>query len=129
MSGVVRSWRTSMPVEQAVAAVERALQEQRFLVLWQLDVNAKLQEKGEHLQAPYRILEVCNAPTARQALETNPEIGYFLPCKVVVYGEGGQTVVGLVRPQVLLGLLGDERVGPLAEEVERRLVAALQLAV
>lgn len=118
--------RTKLPVDSAVRAVEQALAEHKFAVLWELDVNAKLAEKGQVLQIPYRILEVCNAPLAREALEINPEVGYFLPCKVVVYGQGEETVVGLVRPQALIGLLEDTRMRALATDVEEHLIEALR---
>jgi uncharacterized protein (DUF302 family) len=116
---------TDQPVEQAVAAVGEALGKRRFSVLWDLDVNAKLAEKGLDLAVPYRILEVCSAPRAKQALETNASVGYFLPCKVVVYREGGRTHIGLPRPEALIALVGDARLADLATEVERVLIEAI----
>jgi uncharacterized protein (DUF302 family) len=116
---------TDRSVAEAVAAIGEALARRRFSVLWDLDVGAKLAEKGLDLRMPYRILEVCSAPRAKQALETNPAVGYFLPCKVVVYEAGGRTHVGLPRPQALIGLVGDPRLGELAAEVEAALVAAV----
>jgi uncharacterized protein (DUF302 family) len=117
---------TDLPVAEAVAAITEALAKRRFSVLWDLDVNAKLAEKGLQLHEPYRILEVCSAPQAKQALETNPAVGYFLPCKVVVYAAGGQTRVGLPRPETLIDLVGDPRLAGLAGEVERTLVEAVE---
>ena len=48
-------------VDEAVASLAESLQKRQFGVLWQLDVPAKLQEKGvTDFQGPFRILEVCN---------------------------------------------------------------------
>jgi uncharacterized protein (DUF302 family) len=74
---------TKTPAE-AVAAVEAALAERQFSVLWHLHVNETLAKKGFELTPEVHILEVCSAPKAKHALETNPDVANFLPCKVVV---------------------------------------------
>ena len=119
---------TAKTVDEAAQAVEAALAERRFSVLWALDVNDKLQEKGLDLKGRFRILEVCSAPRAKQAIEANPLVGYFLPCKVVVYERDGRTEIGLPRPTALIGMLGDDGLRPLAEEVEQVLVEAVRAA-
>jgi uncharacterized protein (DUF302 family) len=115
---------TELTVDQAVERVTAELAKRGFSVLWALNVNAKLEEKGLQLQLPYRILEVCSAPRAKQALETNPAVGFYLPCKVVVYAQDGRTHIGLPRPEALIGQLGDDRLRGLADEVGRVLVEA-----
>jgi len=46
-------------------------------------------------------------------------LSYFLPCKVVVYQDGGDTFAGFVRPQMFAGLFPDSRIFPgLAQEVD-----------
>jgi uncharacterized protein (DUF302 family) len=112
--------RTAKTVPEALQAVTTALERHRFAVLYHLDVNEKLAEKGLSAVPPFHILEVCSAPRAKQALETNPSAGYFLPCKVVVFRdpEGDGTVIGLQRPHVMLDLVGDDRLKPLADDVE-----------
>ncbi len=113
------------PVDEAVVSLTESLQKRRFGVLWQLDVPAKLQEKGVDFQVPYRILEVCNPQEASRVLSANLHVGYFLPCKIVVYEEDGKTKIGLPRPTVLLEILGDDRL----QETARRLETVLQEAI
>lgn len=115
---------TDKSVDQAVKAVEAALAKRSFSVLWALDMNAKLGEKGLALRGQFRVLEVCSAPRAKEALESNPLVSYFLPCKVVVYERDGRTEIGVPLPSSLIGLLGDSTLQPLALEVEAALVAA-----
>jgi len=111
--------KTTLTVEQAVEAVTKGLSEVGFGVMWSLDVPAKLKEKGFELDRKIRILEVCQPAKAKQALEEDVRIGYFLPCKVVVYEEGGQTTVGFVRPQMFAGFFSSSKVFPgLAGEVD-----------
>jgi uncharacterized protein (DUF302 family) len=113
---------------EAVKAVEAALAERKFSVLWHLTVNDKLAEKGLSLEPEVHILEVCSAPRAKQALETNLDVAGFLPCKVVVSSSGGQTQIALIKPTMLMNVLGDERLKALAEEVEAVLLEAVQAA-
>ncbi len=117
---------TSKTPSEVIRALEEALAARKFSVLWHMKVNEKLEEKGLSLEPEVHILEVCSAPKAKHAIETNPDVTYFLPCKVVVRGENGQTTIGLPRPTKLMGILGDERLKGLAEEVEQTLVEAVQ---
>ncbi len=119
---------TTKGVDEAARAVEQALAQRKFSVLWALDVNDKLREKGLYLQGRFRILEVCSAPRAKEALETNPSVVHFLPCKVTVYERDGHTEIGLPLPTGLIGLVGDERLRALATEVEATLVEAVREA-
>ena len=120
--------KTERGVEEAVVAVQAALAERGFSVLWELNVNQTLQSKGLALEHEVRILEVCSAPRAERALGNNPAAAYFLPCKVVVKRVEGQTTIGLTRPGALMGLMGDESMCALAREVEAELVAAVDAA-
>jgi len=119
---------TDKTVSEAAAAVEQALADRKFSVLWQLSVNDKLAEKGLVLEHEVRIMEVCNAAKAKVAIETNPEVAYFLPCKVVVKRVGDRTEIGLAKPTMLMSVLGDKRLEGLAEEVEAVLLEAVQAA-
>ena len=119
---------TGKGFNQAVEDLKKALSERKFGVLWELDVPSKLKEKGVEYAGPFRILEVCNPLRAKGALEANIRAGYFLPCKVVVYVEGGKTKIGMPRPTVLIGLLDDESLRQVADEVEADLAAAMDAA-
>lgn len=119
---------TGKEFNQAVEDLKKALTERKFGVLWELDVPSKLKEKGVEYTGAFRILEVCNPLKAKEALEANIRAGFFLPCKVVVYVEGGKTKIGMPRPTVLIGLLGDESLQQVADEVEADLSAAMDAA-
>lgn len=121
---------TTKSVKDAIVAVGAALKDHQFSVLWDLDINQKLSEKGFEPEPPFHILEVCSAPRAKEALHTNQTVGYFLPCKVVVYEDRAshQTVIGYVKPDVLMGLLEDGALQTLAHEVDQLMLAAINQA-
>lgn len=118
---------TRKPVAQAIEELSDALGQRQFGVLWDLDINQKLVEKGLEPEPPFHILEVCSAPRAKHALSNNQEVGYFLPCKIVVYEDraSGGTTIGFPKPDALMGLLRDPSLESLAEEVNSIMKAAL----
>lgn len=130
MSDLMYQVSTVKSVDDAVKSVAEALARHQFGVLWDLDINTKLTEKGLEPEPPFRILEVCSAPRAKQALSTNQMVGYLLPCKVLVYQdrESGQTQIGYAKPDALMGLVGDSRLNELAREVDQLLRQAVEEA-
>lgn len=119
---------TNKSVDEAVAALEESLKKYKFGVLWKLDIPAKLQEKGVDFTQPYRVLEVCNPVEAKKVLTQNSLVGYFLPCKVVVYDDHGTTKIGLPKPSVLMGVVNDPGLKEIAEHVETVLIHAVNEA-
>lgn len=120
---------TGKTVPEAIAALEGALAKRKFSALWHLDMGAKLKEKGQETDRVFHVFEVCSAPHAKVALETNLDVGYFLPCKMVVFERDGKTNVGLLRPNLLIDLLGEVRLQELATFVEKELSAAVDEVV
>jgi uncharacterized protein (DUF302 family) len=113
------------PFAEAVAHVRAALAAQGFGVLSEIDVTATLKAKlGEQME-DYVILGACNPPFAHQALLIDRSIGLLLPCNVVVRTVGDGTVVEALDPQVMVTLTGRDELKPVADEVSRRLAAAL----
>ncbi|SMP58789.1 DUF302 domain-containing protein [Anoxynatronum buryatiense] len=121
--------KTVMPVAEAVETVKKSLQQNGFGTLWQLNVPEKLQEKGVNYQREAVILEVCNPEHARNALEANLQVIYFLPCKVVVFDDGEETSIGMVLPTVMMENLQDTALTAFAREVEETLQKALDEAI
>ncbi|MFC7372944.1 DUF302 domain-containing protein [Fictibacillus iocasae] len=117
---------TTMSIQDAASVLEDVLKEQKFGVLWQFNVKEKLQEKGLEFNEDYLILEVCNPQEAKEVLSINKRIGYFLPCKIVLYREGGVTKIGMPKPTEFIKLIEDERLHNKAKEIEQRLMACLE---
>lgn len=120
---------TTKSFEDALSSVIAALDERKFGVMWRLNFRDRLREKGLEFDTNYEVLEVCNPPKAKEVLSRHLDAGVFLPCKVVVYEEGDQVKIGMVRPRTLLGLLGHDELDNTAKEVEDTLIAAIDAAV
>lgn len=115
---------TKLELTAALARIKGELARRGFGVLWELDVPAKLAEKGVQYDGDFRILEICNPHDAKRALETDPTVGYFLPCKIVLYRRGERTVVGMPKPTFLMNALGGG-LADLAARVETELKGAI----
>ena len=116
------SARSSLTYSEAIEAVKKALQEQGFGVLTEIDVSATMKKKLDVNRRPYIILGACNPSLANQALDAEPDIGLLLPCNVVVREEeDGATTVAFMDPVAVLGLVSDPAIGELAGQVRTRL--------
>ncbi len=115
-----------LPYEQAVDAITAALKEQGFGVLTEIDVQATLKQKLEADFRRYVILGACNPPLAHQALSAELEIGLLLPCNVIVYEEGEGSVVSILDPISMLGVVDAPNLQPVADQARARLERAIE---
>jgi len=121
---------TDKSVDEAITALETNLKEEKFGVLWTLDLTEKLQEKGvESFKQPYRILEVCNPEAAAKVLEVNELVGYFLPCKITVYEKDGLTHIGMPKPTVMMEMIEDSKLKEIATDIEETLIKVLDKSI
>nr|WP_156699751.1 DUF302 domain-containing protein [Streptomyces sp. Z38] len=112
-------------LDTAVTAVRRALADQGFGILTEIDVAATLKAKLGHDMEDYLILGACNPPLAHRALEADRSIGLLLPCNVVVRRDGDQMLVQALDPGTMVTLTGLDTLKPVADETTARLDAAL----
>jgi uncharacterized protein (DUF302 family) len=114
ITGLGISARVRQPYADALASAVDALKVEGFGVLTEIDVRATLKKKLDVDFRPYMILGACNPPLAHKALSANLDVGLLLPCNVIVYQDGDETVVTAVDPVAMLGVMKDD---PVAAEV------------
>ncbi len=117
---------TELSFGKAVEEVRGLLQEAGYGILSEIDVKAKLEEKLGIEREPYLILGACNPPLANEGLEAEPDLGALLPCNVVVYEKEGRTRVAAVEPGTMLSVVGNEKLGPIAEQVRADLTRVVE---
>ncbi|MDK2919572.1 MAG: hypothetical protein PWQ37_2305 [Candidatus Petromonas sp.] len=105
--------------------MKKSLNNHNFGVLWELNFKDKLKEKGLDFDKNFKILEVCNPQQAKEVLEKHIEVGYFLPCKMVVYEDNNSVFIGMIKPTQLIGMVDDDQLSNIAVEVERELKSAI----
>ncbi len=113
---------SGLTFDEAIAKTTAVLKAEGFGILSDIDVQRAMKEKLGADMPPYRILGACNPPLAHQALQAEPDIGLLLPCNVIVREEApGRVVIGLLDPQIMVGLVAKPGVRSVADEAESRL--------
>ncbi len=113
--------KVGMSYERAVARVKELLQGEGFGVLTEIDVKKIMKQKLDAEFRKYVILGACNPTLAHRAFGVELEIGLLLPCNVIVYEDDGGAVVSIMDPIAVLGVVGNERLEPIAAEARERL--------
>ena len=128
-TGYGLSRRLRVPYEEALERIKQALKEEEFGVLTEIDVRETLQEKLGADFRRYDIIGACNPPLAHRALQAELEIGLLLPCNVIVYEDGDETVITAIDPEAAMAVVGNEAVADIAREAKDRLRRALERVV
>jgi uncharacterized protein (DUF302 family) len=109
------------PYETALPHVVAALKAEGFGVISEVDVRKTMKEKlGVDVPA-HTILGACNPHLAHAALQAEPDLGVLLPCNVVVYATDAGTRVTAVNAGMMLDMVGNEDLRPIAAQVQERL--------
>ncbi len=110
-----------LPFLETVEKAKVELAKEGFGILSEIDVKATLKKKLDVDYDNYVILGACNPPFAYKALQTEKEIGLFMPCNVIVYTEAGETFVSATMPSVTMDTIGNLSLSDIAKEVEEKL--------
>jgi uncharacterized protein (DUF302 family) len=113
--------RLNVSYDEAIQRATAALKEEGFGILTTIDMKETLKQKLNADFRRYIILGACNPPLAHRALTADLDVGLLLPCNVIVYEQDGGAVVSLVDPQVMLGVLANPAVEPIANEAREKL--------
>jgi uncharacterized protein (DUF302 family) len=113
--------RTRLGMAEAEAKVRELLAGEGFGILTEIDVAATLHEKLGLDRDPYRILGACNPNLAAEALDREADVGLLLPCNVIVYQDGEETVVAAMDPETMVDLTDNPALAQIAGEARSRL--------
>ncbi len=115
----------SLGYEDAVRRVREELQKEGFGVLTEINVKETLKKKLNVDFDNYVILGACNPPFAYKALQDERDIGLLMPCNVIVYEQAGKTYIAATRPTVTMGSVKNDKLAPLATQIEAKLKKAI----
>ena len=107
--------------EEAITKVREELKKEGFGILTEIDVKKTLKEKLDVDYDDYIILGACNPSFAFKALQNEKEIGLLLPCNVIVYVSNGETFVSAINPVEAMGMVENDSLKEIAEEVKIKL--------
>lgn len=128
MSAFAYRLESDKPFDEVVANLEHQTAEHKFRVLHVHDVQATLAEKGFQRDS-IKIIEICNAGFAHQALQKDMHVALFMPCRYAVHTENGRTVVTLGRPSMISQMMPGVGLDELAADVEKTLKSVMEKSV
>ena len=113
--------------DDVVERTTKALKEEGFGILTEIDVKATLKKKLDVDFGNYRILGACNPPYAYKALQAENKIGTMLPCNVVVRQTAeGKIEVAAIDPVASMQAVDNPSLGEIAEEIRQKLKKVVQ---
>lgn len=113
------------PFVEVLAKVKRALQDEGFGILTEIDLQAVLADKiGKNIER-YRIIGACNPVIASRALDADPQIGVLLPCNVVVRETDSGVLVEAMDPGVMSQLVTNNALEPIVSDARELMDKAL----
>ncbi len=118
---------TGKSFDAAVSAIEQSTAQKGFRVLHVHDVAATLAEKGFQRE-PLKIIEVCNARYANEALQKDVNVALMLPCPIAVYTKDGRTVISTMKPSSLVEFYPNVGLDDIAAQVEQAVVQIINEA-
>ena len=118
---------TTKEFAEAVRAVEQKAVEKGFRVLHTHDIATTLAEKG-FPREPLKIIEICNARYASEALKRDVKVSLMLPCPISVYTDQGKTFISTLLPSTIVDFFPDAGMESIAQAIEKTVVEIVKEA-
>ena len=117
--------KTQKDADKVIEDITARLSEIKFGVLGVLDFKEIFAKKGVDYPHEYKLLEVCNPQAAKQALDSDPNLGLLLPCTIAVFEKGGENHISLAKPTELLSVASNAELESMGKEIETRLIQVI----
>lgn len=116
---------TNYSFEQAIEKVTDELKKEGFGILSSIDFKDTFKKKIDVDFKKYTVLGACNPKIAIGALQTEEELGLFLPCNVLVYEKDSKTVISIFDPMIMTMVVDSPEIKNVAEDVKNKLEKVL----
>ena len=117
--------KTQKTIDTVIAEITAKLSEIKFGVLGTLDFKEIFAKKGIDYSDQYKLLEICNPQAAKQALESDPNIGLLLPCTIAVFEKNGENYISLAKPTELLSVASNTELESMGKDIETKLIKVI----
>ncbi|WP_320036155.1 DUF302 domain-containing protein [Halarcobacter sp.] len=82
-------------VDEVVNAIKEKAPSYKFGVLHVHEIDNTLKSKGLEFTKECKVLDVCNPGFAKKLLDEDMSFSVILPCKIAVYSQDGDTIIGM----------------------------------
>lgn len=120
---------TKKAFAKAAEDLDIAVKAHQFGVMHIHDIGNTLRSKGVDFSEQCKVFEVCNPHQAAKVMAADMSMNMALPCRISVYTEKGKTLIGMIRPAAMLGMLStDPALAAVAAEVEAATIQMIDAA-
>ena len=113
-------------IDEAIERTRKALADQGFGVLTEIDVKKTMKAKIGADIGDYVILGACNPKMAFEALKLEPRVGAMLPCNVIVRAADGGVEVSAIDPVASMAAIDNPTLKKVAETVRGMLQTVVE---
>jgi uncharacterized protein (DUF302 family) len=93
---------SKMPIDQVIEKVPAACEEKKFALLQTYVYHDIVESKGFPINRKVWIYEICQAKTAASMLTEFPHFSIFMPCKLAIYEDKGETIISTMNMEIML---------------------------
>ena len=97
------------PIGQIAEKVATACEQNKFALLHTYVYHEIVESKGFPIKRKVFIYEICQAKTAAAMLTDFPHFAIFMPCKLAIYEEHGQTVISTMNMEIMLSAVSSNQ--------------------
>ena len=119
---------TNKTVTETAAALQRAVEANRFGVMQVHNLKETMAKKGVEFSRECLIFEVCQPQQAKKVLDENMSVSTALPCRISIYEEDGKTILATLKLTTLLAMFNTPQLEEVAQEVEDTIVKIMKEA-
>lgn len=116
---------TGVGFAEVCTRVRKALSDQGFGILTEIDVKATMKNKLDVELSAYTILGACNPKMAYNAIAIEPHVGAMLPCNVILREVDDGVEVSAVDPVASMQAIDNAQLHGVASQVRDLLSKAI----
>ena len=98
---------SNQSIEKIAQHVPAECEKSKFALLQTFNYHEIVESKGFPIKRKVFIYEICQAKVAAKMLTTNPEFSIFMPCKIAMYENEGQTIISTMNMEIMLKAIRD----------------------
>ncbi len=119
---------TSKSFQDAVVAVRKAAEAQKWGILGDYDFSEILAAKGFPQTEQVKSLDICAPGHAHALMGAERLTGLFMPCSILIFTDKGKTKIAAMRPGAVMPQIfpqAVQQVGDLPQKIDAEIRAIL----
>ena len=101
---------SNQQIERIAEKVPEACEQNKFALLQTYVYHEIVESKGFPIKRKVFIYEICQAKVAATMLTDFPHFSIFMPCKLALYEENGNTVISTMNMEIMLNAVSSNPV-------------------